>query len=149
MKIRKFLIDAIVLPAVGIATVLLLWSILSNTLARELPSPLKTWEESKLYVLHPFTYRGELDQGIGLFTWLSLKMVMKGYFLALVVGTPLGFLLGSSQLFRKMFDPIFQILRPVSPLAWFPLGLMLFSSAGKMRGSRRLLAGPALHLCAL
>jgi len=131
MKIRKFLIDSVVLPAVGIAAVLLVWSILSNTVAKELPSPLKTWEESKLYVLHPFTKRGELDQGIGLFTWLSLQMVLKGYVLALVVGTPLGFLLGSSKIFQKTFDPIFQVLRPVSPLAWFPLGLMLFATAGK------------------
>ena len=50
----------------------------------------------------------------------------KGYALALLIGTPLGFLLGLSQLFTTSFDPIIQILRPVSPLAWLPLGLVLF-----------------------
>jgi len=130
-RVARYLFRVLALPCVGIATVLILWAVLSATVAKELPSPLKTWEESKLYVLHPFTKRGELDQGIGLFTWLSLQMVLKGYFLALVVGTPLGFLLGSSKIFQKTFDPIFQVLRPVSPLAWFPLGLMLFSNAGK------------------
>ena len=99
-RATKYLFGLLALPCLGIATVLVLWAILSASVAKELPSPLKTWEESKLYVLHPFTKRGELDQGIGLFTWLSLQMVLKGYFLALVVGTPLGFLLGSSKIFH-------------------------------------------------
>jgi len=127
----KLLLDFVVLPCVGFVTVIALWGILSQTVAKDLPSPRETWMESKLYVLEPFTKRGELDQGIGLFTWMSLKLVLKGYAVALLVGTPLGFLLGSSKVFSKMFDPTFQILRPVSPLAWFPLGLVLFTSAGK------------------
>ena len=40
-------------------------------------------------------------------------------------------MLGLSKTFTKAFDPIIQILRPVSPLAWLPLGLVLFSGAGK------------------
>jgi nitrate/nitrite transport system permease protein len=86
----------------------------------------KTWEASKLYILEPFEKRGELDQGILRFTWYSLILVAKGYALAILIGTPLGFLLGVSKLFAKSFDPIIQILRPVSPLAWLPLGLVLF-----------------------
>lgn len=127
--VKKMVMNGLVFPAVGIGAVIGIWAILSQSAAPDLPSPLRTWQESKLYVLEPFTYRGELDQGIGLFTWLSLKMVLKGYALALLVGTPTGFILGSSKLFTKMFDPIFQILRPVSPLAWYPLGLVLFSQA--------------------
>src|SRR5207245_3247894 len=50
---------------------------------------------------------------------------------ALLVCTPLRFMLGLSNTFAKMFDPIIQILRPVSPLAWLPLGLVLFLGAGK------------------
>jgi nitrate/nitrite transport system permease protein len=76
----------------------------------------------------PLEYRGELDQGILRFTWLSLKLVAKGYAIALLIGTPLGFMLGLSKFFTKAFDPIFQVLRPVSPLAWLPLGLVMFSS---------------------
>jgi len=131
LNLKKILIDWLVLPAIGIGAVVFLWTILSATVAKELPSPLKTWEESKLYITKPFEYRGEMDQGIGLFTWLSLKLVVKGYVLAILLGTPLGFLLGVSRTFTKIFDPIFQILRPVSPLAWLPLGLVLFTSAGK------------------
>ncbi|HVE38838.1 MAG TPA: nitrate ABC transporter permease, partial [Planctomycetota bacterium] len=52
-----------------------------------------------------------------------------GYALALVIGTPLGFILGRSRLFAKSFDPLIQVLRPVSPLAWLPLGLVLFQKS--------------------
>ena len=124
-------IDWIVLPLIGVGLVLLFWQISCSTWAKELPSPLKTWNASKLYVLEPFAKRGEMDQGILRFTWYSLILVAKGYVLALVIGIPIGFCLGLSKTFTKTFDPIIQVLRPVSPLAWLPLGLVLFLSAGK------------------
>jgi nitrate/nitrite transport system permease protein len=115
-----------ILPLVGFACVVLLWQISSLTWAKSLPTPAKTWETSKVYILEPFAKRGEMDQGILRFTWYSLILVAKGYFLALLIGTPLGFILGISQLFTKAFDPMIQVLKPVSPLAWLPLGLVLF-----------------------
>jgi nitrate/nitrite transport system permease protein len=130
MKALKLTTDYVLLPLLGIAGIVACWSLLSATVCPDLPSPMRTWEESKPYVLEPFAYRGELDQGVGRFTGLSLILVVKGYALALLVGTPLGFLLGSSKLFARMFDPIFQILRPVSPLAWLPLGYALFFATG-------------------
>lgn len=114
------------LSFVGIVLVLGLWSFMSANVAPDLPSPIKTWEESRLYVMQPWEKRGEMDQGIGLMTAYSLFRVAKGFALALLIGTPLGFLLGSSPLFFRMFDPTIQILRPISPLAWLPLGLILF-----------------------
>lgn len=114
------------LSFVGIALVLGLWAAISAQIAPDLPSPIKTWEESRLYILQPWEKRGEMDQGIGLMTAYSLLRVAKGFALAILVGTPLGFLLGSSPLFFRMFDPTIQILRPISPLAWLPLGLILF-----------------------
>ena len=132
---KKFLIDNVLLPAIGIVGAVLLWQLASNmtkhpdTGAADLPSPMQTWQGSKLYVLEPFAKRGELDQGIGSFLLLSLALVAKGYAIALLVGTPLGFLLGTSKTFSRMFDPIIQILRPVSPLAWLPLGYLIFIAA--------------------
>jgi len=116
----------VLLPALGVGAVLLLWAIASSTFADALPSPLKTWETSKPYVLSPFEKRGELDQGILRFTWYSLIRVAKGYSIAILLGAPLGLLLGLSKAFSNSFDPIIQVLRPVSPLAWLPLGLVLF-----------------------
>jgi nitrate/nitrite transport system permease protein len=124
-------LDALVLPLVGVVLAVVCWSVSSATWAKELPSPIKTWEVSKMYVLEPFAKRGEMDQGIGRFTWYSLLLVAKGYALALVIGTPIGFFLGLSPRFTRAFDPIIQILRPVSPLAWLPLGLVLFLPFGK------------------
>jgi len=129
MKAFKF--DWLVLPIIGLLAVLALWQISSITWARDLPTPAKTWEVSRPYLAEPFAKRGEMDQGILRFIWYSLILVAKGYALALIIGTPIGFCLGLSKAFTKTFDPIIQVLRPVSPLAWFPLGLMLFLSAGK------------------
>jgi nitrate/nitrite transport system permease protein len=122
----KLKIEHLLLPLIGVACIVVLWSVTSSSLAKSLPSPLKTWEVSRPYILSPFAKRGELDQGILRFTWYSLQRVAQGYTLAILIGTPLGFLLGASKLFRSSFDPIIQILRPVSPLAWLPLGFVLF-----------------------
>src|SRR3954469_11978723 len=130
MKDKTFKLDWLILPALGALLVLMIWTVSSATWATELPSPTKTWEKSKDYIVKPFEKRGEMDQGILRFTWYSLILVAKGYTIALLVGTPLGFLLGISKVFARTFDPIIQILRPVSPLAWLPLGLVLFLSAG-------------------
>jgi nitrate/nitrite transport system permease protein len=116
----------LLLPVIGFATLLGLWAITSYTFSENLPSPLKTWVASKPYLVEPFSKRGELDQGILRFTWYSLALVAKGYAIALLIGTPLGFFLGRSRFFTQSFDPVIQLLRPVSPLAWLPLGLVLF-----------------------
>ena len=128
---KKFRLDWLVLPLIGIVVVILLWQVSSATWAKELPSPARTWTASKDYILKPFEKRGEMDQGILRFTWYSLVLVAKGYAVALIIGTPIGFCLGLSRTFTRIFDPIIQILRPVSPLAWLPLGLVLFLGAGR------------------
>jgi nitrate/nitrite transport system permease protein len=114
------------LSLVGITLVVGLWALISTSFAKDLPSPVKTWMDSKLYVTQPWAKRGEMDQGILRMASYSLFRVAKGFLLAILIGTPLGFLLGSSPLLSRMFDPVIQILRPISPLAWLPLGLVLF-----------------------
>lgn len=126
---RRFRGDWLVLPILGAIAAVALWGISSATWAKSLPSPMKTWEMSRDYVLEPFAKRGELDQGILRFTWNSLVLVAKGYTLALLIGTPLGFALGMFPMFSRAIDPLIQILRPVSPLAWLPLGLVLFQKS--------------------
>src|SRR5436190_23035701 len=116
----------LLLPFLGLAAVLLLWAVVSQTVAADLPSPWKTWLESKRYILEPFFKDGEMNQGIGRLAFYSLVRVGKGYLLALVIGTPVGFMLGLSRKFYETFDPLIQFLRPISPLAWLPLGLVIF-----------------------
>ena len=82
---KKFKLDWLILPLVGVTFILGLWALCSATWAKDLPSPLKTWESSKPYIVEPFAKRGEMDQGILRFTWYSLVLVAQGYAEALVV----------------------------------------------------------------
>jgi nitrate/nitrite transport system permease protein len=123
------IVSRFVLPCLGIAAVLILWALVSQIVAPDLPSPLRTWSESRRYVLEPFFKDGEMNQGIGRLAFYSLVRVGKGYLLALLIGTPIGFLLGLSRGFHQSFDPIIQFLRPISPLAWLPLGLVVFQKS--------------------
>ena len=162
--LRRIPWDALLLPLIGLAAILMLWMAVAGRsvttqsvddfgdpvtltkrtgLSPELPSPGETWEASRPYVIKPMEKRGELDQGILAFTLLSLALVAQGYLIALAVGTPLGFLLGLSRRFSQMLDPIVQVLRPVSPLAWFPLGLVLFSSVRMAGGDGKVVFGPS------
>jgi nitrate/nitrite transport system permease protein len=126
-KIR--LSSQLILPMLGAACVLLAWTIVSATIAPDLPSPARTWQESRRYVLEPFFKDGEMNQGIGRLAFYSLVRVAKGFALALAIGTPIGFLLGLSPRFHQSFDPIVQFMRPISPLAWLPLGLVIFQKS--------------------
>ena len=116
------------LPVIGVGLALIGWYAASRAVP-DLPSPVQTWEESKLYVLEPFAKRGEMDQGIGRLAFYSLIRVGQGFFIGILIGTPLGFLLGVSPTLTRMFDPLIQVLRPISPLAWLPLGLILFQKS--------------------
>ena len=116
------------LPMCGVALAVVIWWLASTRIA-DLPSPVKTWQESKLYLLEPFAKRGEMDQGIGRLAYYSLLRVARGFLLGVSIGTPLGFLLGVSKPLHRMFDPVMQVLRPISPLAWLPLGLVLFQKS--------------------
>ena len=116
------------LPLIGIALAVLVWWGISLRVP-DLPSPARTWQESKLYVLQPLDKRGETDQGIVRLAYYSLMHVARGFLLGAAIGTPLGFLFGVSPTLTRMFDPLMQVMRPISPLAWLPLGLILFQKS--------------------
>jgi nitrate/nitrite transport system permease protein len=118
----------LLLPLTGLVLALGVWWAASAAVS-DLPSPSATWAESKIYILEPFEKRGEMDQGIGLLAYYSLLRVARGFLLGIAIATPLGFLLGVSRTLTRMLDPIIQIMRPISPLAWLPLGLVLFQKS--------------------
>src|SRR5262245_10797879 len=115
-------------PLCGIGLALAAWWAASSYV-KDLPSPMRTWEESRIYILEPLTKRGETDQGILLLASDSRCPVAQGFLLGIAIATPLGFLLGVSPTLTRMFDPLMQVLRPISPLAWLPLGLVLFQKS--------------------
>ncbi len=114
----------ILLPLLGLAGVLVAWTALSQTVATDLPSPARTWLESQRYVLEPFFKDGEMNQGILRLASYSLVRVGKGYLLALVIGTPVGFMLGLSPRFHATLLPLgLVIFRQSEPAAIFTIAL--------------------------
>lgn len=94
----------------------------------EFPSPISTLKTMWDLVTNPFYDNGPNDKGVGLQLGSSIVRVFIGYGLGSLVAIPIGFLIGSNAFFKKLFYPIIQILRPVSPLAWFPIGLAITHS---------------------
>jgi len=94
--------------------------------AKGMPTASKTLEEFWWWTTNPFFKNGPNDMGIGWNLLVSLRRVAIGYILASIVAVPLGILIGISPVAYKAFNPYVQLLKPVSPLAWLPLGLYIF-----------------------
>ena len=151
----------ILLPIVGIAVFLFLWTLTASSIDTSLgkfpgPSAVATQmvnlydehnaEREKAdafyirqeernakriakdpdYVPKTRTYTGKetfLDQ-----IQTSLVTVMSGFILAAIVAIPLGIAIGLSKSLNTAINPIIQIFKPVSPLAWLPLVTMVVSA---------------------
>ncbi len=118
----------IIPPALGLTLLIVGWAILSS-FRSELPSPIVTWHAAVELFADPFYKNGPNDMGIGWNILYSLERVGLGFGMAALLGIPLGFIIGRFAFIRDMFAPIISILRPVSPLAWLPIGLLVFKAA--------------------
>ena len=119
---------AVVPPILGLALLILVWEIVAAK-STGFPSPMVTLEHAIKLFSDPFYQKGPNDQGIGWNLWSSLKRVATGFGLAALVGIPLGFMIGRFKFLSGMFNPIISLLKPVSPLAWLPIGLLVFKAA--------------------
>ncbi len=114
-------------PLLGMALFILLWQIVSSSGGEHgLPGPAKTWESAQILFADPFYDKGPNDKGIGWNILHSLYRVGAGFGLAALVGIPAGFLIGRFAFLAAMVAPVISLLRPVSPLAWLPIGLYVF-----------------------
>ncbi|SQG63680.1 nitrate transport permease [Corynebacterium renale] len=100
-----------------------------NWLSDIAPTPARTFHRGVEILSDPFYRDGPASVGIFWHLLASLRRVLVGFLIAMVIAIPLGFWLGTSSLLRRAVDPMVQILRPVSPLAWLPLGLALLQDA--------------------
>jgi nitrate/nitrite transport system permease protein len=116
-------------PVLGLALLVGLWSIVAMTAGGSFPGPVETFRQAAVLFGDPFYRKGPNDQGIGWNVLSSLQRVGIGFGLAAAVGIPLGFVIGRFTFLSRMFNPLISLLRPVSPLAWLPIGLMVFKGA--------------------
>ena len=119
---------AILPPVLGMLLLIGIWH-LATLKGSSIPGPGKTWDAAAKLFADPFYRNGPNDQGIGWNILASLQRVGIGFGFAALVGIPAGFLLGRFTLLAGIFNPIISLLRPVSPLAWLPIGLLVFQKA--------------------
>jgi nitrate/nitrite transport system permease protein len=124
----KGLAGRVLAPLVGLALLIGVWGLLT-TKGGAFPTPGATFEAAVKLFADPFYRNGPNDQGIGWNILNSLERVALGFGMAALVGIPLGFVIGRFATMNAMFSPIISLLKPVSPLAWLPIGLLVFKAA--------------------
>jgi len=122
------LLRAVLPPSLGMLILIGIWYV-ATLKGGSIPGPGQTWDAATVLFADPFYRNGPNDQGIGWNILSSLQRVGIGFGFAAVVGIPLGFILGRSAFLAAMINPIISLLRPVSPLAWLPIGLLVFKKA--------------------
>jgi nitrate/nitrite transport system permease protein len=115
-------------PLAGIALLVGVWALLTMK-GGQFPTPAATFEAAVKLFADPFYRKGPNDQGIGWNILFSLQRVAVGFGMAAAVGIPLGFMIGRFAVLNSMVSPLISLLRPVSPLAWLPIGLLVFKAA--------------------
>ena len=113
----------------GLGAFILFWHLCSMLTNGELPAPAATFSVLFEMLLNPFYDYGPNDKGIAIQLWASVQRVFLGFGLGSLIAIPVGILIGTSETLKKILYPVIQILKPVSPLAWFPIGLVAFKSA--------------------
>ncbi|MBD2568309.1 nitrate ABC transporter permease [Anabaena lutea] len=121
--------DEFLLPVVGFVGIILLWWVVALANRELMPTPTEALIANLDYILNPFYERGPGNLGIGWLLLASLRRVLLGFGLGALVAIPLGFLIGTSRPAMLAFNPIIQIFKPVSPLAWLPISLAIFNLA--------------------
>ncbi len=119
---------AVLPPVIGLALLVGIWALLTMN-STSFPTPKDTFEAAVKLFADPFYSKGPNDQGIGWNVLNSLQRVGIGFGLAALVGIPMGFMLGRFTFLNRMVNPLVSLLRPVSPLAWLPIGLLVFKAA--------------------
>lgn len=120
---------AVLPPLCGLGLLVGVWSLVAAGSGQSIPGPLATWQQAVEIFSDPFYRNGPNDQGVGWNVLASLQRVAVGFGLAALVGIPAGFVIGRFNFLSRMFNPLISLLRPVSPLAWLPIGLLVFKGA--------------------
>ncbi|OIP72536.1 MAG: nitrate ABC transporter, permease protein [Oscillatoriales cyanobacterium CG2_30_44_21] len=143
----------IIPPMIALIFLLGIWQILCSGAKPPLPAPTTVWKETQEYIWHPFFDRANFDvntaekidsparqalkekltieQGLGIKTMTSLRRVAVGYTASAIIGISLGIAIGTNAFLYRAFDPIFQVLRTIPPLAWLPIAMSAFQGVNE------------------
>ncbi len=125
---RELIGQRIIPPILGFALFIAVWAAVAQV-TKGIPGPSSKFVAAVKLFSDPFYIAGPNDVGIGWKILNSLSRVGLGFGLAALVGIPAGFLLGRFMFLNRMLSPVIGLLRPVSPLAWLPIGLLVFKAA--------------------
>lgn len=121
--------ENIYLPAIAFLVIIALWWVIATFFTTLMPTPWDALRANSDYILNPFFRRGPGNLGIGWLLLASLRRVMLGFLLGSLVAIPVGFWIGLSPRAMKAINPVVQLFRPVSPVAWLPIALAIFNLA--------------------
>jgi nitrate/nitrite transport system permease protein len=164
----KDVFDALWPPVVGIMTFLALWALLApqvQTSLGALPGPGEVWTQFVALMGEHADARAQAAAAVAAGnTWsgaptfvdqiyTSLQTVALGFILATLVAVPVGLVAGMSKRVNAAINPLIQIMRPISPLAWLPIVTMVVSasitSADPMFAKSFVISAVTVMLCSL
>ena len=125
-KLRSF-----VYPVCAFIVLLLLWQVcvMLSTSEIAFPTPVAVFKEFFYILTHKV---GNYYTVVGHVLW-SLSRVLVGFSIAAVLGIILGLTMGWFDYVRAVMMPIFNLLRPIAPLAWIPLAILWFGIGEKYK----------------
>jgi NitT/TauT family transport system permease protein len=105
---------------------ILLWDrAVAMTCTRLVPSPREV-----AVMMYDFSFGGIYDDAFSgtilIHVWKSMTRVYGGFFLAALIGIPLGLMIGRVKFLRQLLDPTINLLRPIPVTAWLPLSMIFF-----------------------
>ncbi|HEY9691717.1 MAG TPA: nitrate ABC transporter permease [Oculatellaceae cyanobacterium] len=119
----------IIAPIIALAAILIVWQLLTVSPDANLPGPIKVIAQTWELIINPFFDKGATNKGLFWQIFASLQRVATGFTLAAIVGIIVGILVGTNAFLFDAFDPIFQVLRTIPPLAWLPISLAAFQQS--------------------
>ena len=119
MNIKKFIY--FILPVLSILTIVMFFFVMSSQEGSMIPSPPEIARKFISMMTIPIS-RATLEVHV----WVSLKRVLSAFFVAIGLGIALGVALGWSTTFNNLVSPVFEVLRPIPPIAWIPMAILWF-----------------------
>lgn len=109
------------LPVLAITLVVIGWILFSTNNPRLMPSPIAVWERLIKTFVKPIAKTSLFGHA-----WASLSRVLIALLISWIFGISFGILIGWNRNFKAFFGSIFEVIRPIPPIAWIPIIIMWF-----------------------